>query len=96
MVVSADIGWSDVGAYDALWSAAEKSATGDVLQGPAIAVDTARNLAISDGPVVVLAGVEDLAVIVENGVVLVTRRDAPAAVRAAVEAVRKAGREDIL
>ncbi len=96
MVVSADIGWSDVGAYDALWSEAEKTAAGDVLQGPVIAVDTARNLAISDGPLVVLAGVEDLAVIIENGVVLVTRRDAPAAVRAAVEAVRKAGREDLL
>jgi len=44
----------------------------------------------------VLAGVENLAVIVEGGVVLVARRDAPGAVRAAVEAVRKAGREDLL
>jgi len=96
MVVSADIGWSDVGAYDALWSQAAKTASGDVLQGPAIAADSARNLVVSDGPTVVLSGVEDLAVIVENGVVLVTRRDAPGAVRAAVEAVRKAGREDIL
>jgi mannose-1-phosphate guanylyltransferase/mannose-6-phosphate isomerase len=96
MVVSADIGWSDVGAYDALWAEGAKTAAGDVAQGPVIAVDTANNLAISDGPVVVLAGVEDLAVVVENGVVLVTRRDAPGAVRAAVEAVKKAGREDLL
>jgi mannose-1-phosphate guanylyltransferase/mannose-6-phosphate isomerase len=96
VVVAADIGWSDVGAYDALWAEAEKTAAGDVLQGPAIAAETSNCLAVSDGPTVVLAGVEDLAVIVENGVVLVTRRDAPAAVRAAVEAVRKAGREDLL
>jgi mannose-1-phosphate guanylyltransferase/mannose-6-phosphate isomerase len=95
-VVSADIGWSDVGAYDALWAEAEKTASGDVLQGPAIAADTKACLVISDGPTVVLAGVEDLAVIVENGVVLVTRRDAPGAVRAAVEAVRRAGRDDLL
>ena len=95
-VVSADIGWSDVGAYDALWAEAPKTASGDVLQGPAIVADTAGCLVVSDGPTVVLAGVEDLAVIVENGVVLVTRRGAPAAVRAAVEAVRKAGREDLL
>ena len=46
--------------------------------------------------VAVLSGVEDLAVIVENGVVLVTRRDAPAAVRAAVEAIKAAGREELL
>ncbi|HZZ33651.1 MAG TPA: sugar phosphate nucleotidyltransferase, partial [Phenylobacterium sp.] len=96
MVVSADVGWSDVGAYDALWAEGAKAASGDVLQGPVIAADTANNLVISDGPVVVLAGVGDLAVVVENGVVLVTRRDAPGAVRAAVEAVKKAGREDLL
>jgi mannose-1-phosphate guanylyltransferase/mannose-6-phosphate isomerase len=96
VVVAADIGWSDVGAYDALWAEGAKTASGDVLQGPVITADTAGNLAISDGPTVVLAGVENLAVIVENGVVLVTRRDAPAAVRAAVEAVKAAGREDLL
>jgi mannose-1-phosphate guanylyltransferase/mannose-6-phosphate isomerase len=95
-VVAADIGWSDVGAYDALWAEAEKTVAGNVLQGPAIAADTANCLVTSDGPTVVLAGVEDLAVIVENGVVLVTRRDAPGAVRAAVEAVKTAGREDLL
>ncbi len=96
VVVAADIGWSDVGAYDALWVEAPKTAAGDVLQGPAIATGTANNLVVSDGPTVVLAGVEDLAVIVENGVVLVTRRDASGAVRAAVEAVRAAGRADLL
>ncbi len=96
VVVSADIGWSDVGVYGALWAEAEKAASGDVLQGPAVAVGTSGNLVISDGPLVVLSGVEDLAVIVENGVVLVTRRDDPAAVRAAVEAVKSAGRQDLL
>jgi mannose-1-phosphate guanylyltransferase/mannose-6-phosphate isomerase len=96
VVVAADIGWSDVGAYDALWAEAEKTPSGNALQGPVITADTGNCLVISDGPTVVLAGVEDLAVIVENGVVLVTRRDAPNAVRAAVEAVRKAGREDLL
>ncbi|HEY8002865.1 MAG TPA: sugar phosphate nucleotidyltransferase [Phenylobacterium sp.] len=96
VVVSADLGWSDVGAYDALWAEAAKDPGGNALRGPVIATEAADCLAISDGPTVVLAGVEDLAVIVENGVVLVTRRDAPDAVRAAVEAVRQAGREDLL
>lgn len=96
VVVSADIGWSDVGVFDALWAQAPKTASGDALQGPVITADTANSLVITDGPVVVLSGVEDLAVIVENGVVLVTRRNAPGVVRAAVEAVRKSGREDLL
>jgi mannose-1-phosphate guanylyltransferase/mannose-6-phosphate isomerase len=96
VVVAADIGWSDVGNYGALWDGAEKDEGGNAFQGPVIAADADGCLVMSDGPTVVLSGVEDLAVIVENGVVLVTRRDAPAAVRAAVEAIKKAGCEDLL
>ncbi len=95
-VVAADIGWSDVGTYDALWSEAAKTASGDVLQGPAVAAGTRDNLVLSDGPLVVLSGVEGLTVVVEGGVVLVTRRDDAAAVRAAVEALRGADRDDLL
>lgn len=95
VVVAADIGWRDVGNYDALWAGAEKSAAGDVLQGPVIATQTTGCLVMSDGPNVVVAGVENLAIIVENGVVLVTRRDGAGA-RAAVDAVRAAGRDDLL
>jgi mannose-1-phosphate guanylyltransferase/mannose-6-phosphate isomerase len=96
MVVAADIGWSDVGAYDALWADAAKDAAGNVLQGPALATGAARNLVVTDGPQVVVSGVEDLAVIVDGGVVLVVPRGSAEAVRAAAEAVRKAGREDLL
>ncbi|MGH6910819.1 MAG: mannose-1-phosphate guanylyltransferase [Phenylobacterium sp.] len=96
VVVAADIGWSDVGNYDALWDGAEKADLSNAFQGPVIAADADGCLVISDGPTVVLSGVEDLAVIVENGVVLVTRRDVPAAVRAAVEAIKAAGRDDLL
>ena len=96
MVVSADIGWSDVGAYGALWAEADKTASGDVLQGPAVTVDTAGCLVISDGPTVALAGVENLVVVVEGGVVMVAPRDDPAAVKALVERLRAQGRSDLL
>ena len=45
---------------------------------------------------VVLAGVEDLVVVVENGVVLVTRRESTASVKAAVEALKAQGRGALL
>ncbi|MBS0363365.1 MAG: mannose-1-phosphate guanylyltransferase/mannose-6-phosphate isomerase [Proteobacteria bacterium] len=96
VVVAADIGWSDVGAYDALWAETDRTATGDAVRGPAVLTGTANCLVISDGPLAVVAGVEDLAVVIENGVVLVTRKDAPEAVRAAVEAVRTAGHGHLL
>ena len=39
-VFPADIGWSDVGNYDALWAAGVQTPSGDVLQGPVIAAGT--------------------------------------------------------
>ena len=95
-VVQADVGWSDVGDWNALWAQSPKSAAGDVFEGAVIAAKTRGCFARTDGPPIVLAGVEDLAVVVENGVVLVSRRDDPAALRAAVEALRAAGRDDLL
>ena len=68
------------------WTAQEVSAQillklpldlSNAFQGPVIAAGSKSCLVMSDGPPVVISGVEDLAVIVENGVVLVTRRDNP-------------------
>ncbi|WP_411288533.1 mannose-1-phosphate guanylyltransferase [Phenylobacterium sp.] len=94
VVVDADIGWSDVGTWQALWSDAPQDAAGNV--GATVTAGATGCLVISDGTPVVLAGVADLAVIVENGVVLVARRDDPEAMRAAVAALRASGREDLL
>jgi mannose-1-phosphate guanylyltransferase/mannose-6-phosphate isomerase len=95
-VVSADIGWSDVGAWDALWALSPGDEDGNALDGPAVVAGTTGCLVRTDGLTVVLSGVQDLAVVVENGVVLVAPRKDGNAVRAAVEAVRKAGREELL
>lgn len=95
-VVEADIGWADIGNWGALWELSPKTASGDALEGDVVAVETRDCLARTDGPVVVLAGVEDIVVVVENGVVLVTRRDAPTAVRAGVDALKAKGRGDLL
>ena len=95
-VIRADIGWRDVGDWNALYALTAKSAETNALDGPVIVVKSTGCLARSDGPAVVLAGVEDLVVVVENGAILVARRDDPAAVRAAVDAIRAAGRDDLL
>jgi mannose-1-phosphate guanylyltransferase/mannose-6-phosphate isomerase len=96
VVVPCDLGWSDVGAWHALWELAPKTASGDVFEGPVIAAGTSGCLVRTDGPPVVISGVQDLAVVVENGVILVTRRDIGEPVKAAVEALKAAGRDDLL
>lgn len=95
-VVTADIGWSDVGAWDALWALSARDAQANAVDGQAVLIHSAGCLVRTDGPVVVLSGVQDLAVVVENGVVLVAPRKDAGAVRAAVDALRREGRDDLL
>ncbi|MDB5458657.1 MAG: hypothetical protein JWO72_398 [Caulobacteraceae bacterium] len=75
-VVMTDFGWSDAGTWSALWGSSPKDGGGNVLSGDVIATSAADCLAQTDGPTVVLAGVSDLVVVVENGIVLVASRAA--------------------
>jgi mannose-1-phosphate guanylyltransferase/mannose-6-phosphate isomerase len=95
-VVEADIGWADVGNWGALWELSARNEDGNALDGDVTAVGARNSLARTDGPPVVMAGVEDIVVVVENGVVLVTRRDAPTAVRDGVEALKARGKAELL
>ncbi|MDB5474709.1 MAG: hypothetical protein JWP49_220 [Phenylobacterium sp.] len=96
VVVACDLGWSDVGAWRALWELAEAGEARNAFSGDVVSVGSTGNLVRTDGPVVALAGVENLVVVVENGVVLVAARDDPAAVKALVEQLRVEGRENLL
>src|SRR5205085_2223851 len=59
-VVTCDMGWSDVGAWRALWEQAQAGPDHNALIGEAMAVGATGCLVRSDGPVVAVAGVEDL------------------------------------
>lgn len=65
VMVPLEAGWSDVGAWDALWRVGEKDADGNVLQGDVMAIDTSDTLAISQSRLVACLGLKD-AVIVET------------------------------
>jgi len=96
VVACGDLGWSDVGAWRALWDLAAAGPARNAADGDVVSVGTSGSLVRTDGPVVALAGVKDLVVIVQDGVVLVAARDDPAAVKALVEQLRAEGREDLL
>jgi mannose-1-phosphate guanylyltransferase/mannose-6-phosphate isomerase len=95
-VVRCDLGWSDVGAWRALWELAAHSGDGNVLEGDALAVDSHGVFVRTDGPTVAVAGLKDVVVVVEDGVVLVAPKDDPAAVRRVVEVLKAQGREELL
>lgn len=96
MVVTCDMGWSDVGAWRTLWELASRDTAGNALQGRAIAAGADGCFVRTDGPPVVVAGVDGLTVVVQDGVVLVTPRDGSEPLKAAVEALKTRGRRDLL
>jgi mannose-1-phosphate guanylyltransferase/mannose-6-phosphate isomerase len=70
-MVPLNAGWSDLGAWDAVWSALPKDAKGNVHQGDVLATDTHNTLVHATSRLVSLVGVKDLIVIETPDAVLV-------------------------
>lgn len=73
-VVSADMGWSDIGNWDALMTARPSDGDGNHVSGPVDLSDCRRVMVESDGMRVSVVGLEDVIVIVDGDEVLVTSR----------------------
>ncbi len=93
-VVPADLGWSDVGAWDALWAIGDKDAAGTVTFGDVVAEDVADSYLRSEGPLVAAIGVRDLIVVATNDAVLVAPKHQAQAVKTIVERLRAARRPE--
>ncbi len=73
-VIPIDIGWSDVGSWDALYQIAEKDGNGNVLKGDVIAVDSRNSYLHSQGAPIAALGLEDMAVVATGDAILVCPR----------------------
>ena len=80
-VVPVDMGWSDIGSWPAVHAHGEADATGNVVQGAAVLVETKNCLIRSDGPLVATLGVDGLIVVVSDGKILVAAASHAQAVR---------------
>lgn len=74
-VVALDAGWSDIGAWSALWQVAERDEAGNVVQGDVYVHDTRNSLVLSQHRLVATVGLDDLIVVETPDAVLVARRD---------------------
>ncbi|HEX6866532.1 MAG TPA: sugar phosphate nucleotidyltransferase, partial [Caulobacteraceae bacterium] len=87
-VAPADFSWSDLGAWSAIHAAGEKDAAGNAVSGETILRDVKGSLIRTDGPLVAAIGVENLAIVVEDGVVLVCPLDRAEEVKAIAAALK--------
>jgi mannose-1-phosphate guanylyltransferase len=73
-MVPADMGWSDIGNWDALLAARSRDELGNSVNGPAELVDCRNVLVESDGPRVSAIGLSDVVIVVDGDDILVTTR----------------------
>jgi mannose-1-phosphate guanylyltransferase / mannose-6-phosphate isomerase len=96
VVVRLEAGWSDVGAWDALWAIGEKDARGNVVHGDVHLADTDNALVIAQHRMVACVGLDDVVVIETPDAVMVARKDKAQAVGALVSALKAEGRSETL
>jgi mannose-1-phosphate guanylyltransferase len=75
VVLSGDFGWDDVGTWSALRRVRPRDDAGNASHGLVYAVDSRDNVVHAGTATVVMYGVSNLVVVVENGLVLVTTVD---------------------
>jgi mannose-1-phosphate guanylyltransferase/mannose-6-phosphate isomerase len=94
VVVGLDAGWSDVGAWDALWEIGEKDGGGNVLHGDVQAAETKDTLVIAQHRLVACVGLEDMVVVETPDAVMVAKKDRAQAIGPLVSKLKAAGREE--
>ena len=96
MVVRLEAGWSDVGAWDALWGIEAKDASGNVIHGDVHTADTKNALLISQHRLLACIGLEDVVVVETPDAVMVAKKDRAQDVGKLVAKLKAAGREETL
>jgi mannose-1-phosphate guanylyltransferase / mannose-6-phosphate isomerase len=74
-VVPVEMGWSDVGTWDALWMVGTPDDAGNVIAGDVVAEDTKNSYLRAESGLLAVLGVEDLVVVATADAVMVSRRD---------------------
>ena len=90
-LIPCDIGWNDVGSWQAVHEISVKDKSGNALQGNVIAVGCKNSLIRSEKRLVAAIGVEDLCVIETADAVLISKSDQTQRVREVVDALQEKG-----
>ncbi len=95
-VVPGEFGWDDVGDFDSLGAVLPPAPLQVLGEGQVLAQGSTGVVVTTSGRVVALLGMQDVVVVDQADAVLVARRSQAQDVRAVVEALREAGRTDLL
>jgi mannose-1-phosphate guanylyltransferase len=91
-----DIGWNDVGSWNALHELLPRDPQGNAGRGEALAIDSERTYFDVEGKLVALLGVKDLIVVDTPDALLIAGRDRAQQVGDIVKLLEKQKRDDLL
>jgi len=97
-VVPGDFGWNDVGSWSALADIREPDGAGNVALGDVVLRQVSGSVVVSEpgAPFIGVVGVDDVVVVATRDAVLVVRKDRAQEVRAVVDALGAAKRNELL
>ena len=94
LVVPLDAGWSDIGAWAALWEVSPQDEAGNACHGDVMAVDAHDNLLHAQHRIVAVVGVRDLVVVETSDAVLVAHKSQAQEVKRITERLDAEGRNE--
>ena len=94
VVIPLAAGWSDVGAWDALWEVLPKDGAGNVAQGDVLLSDCRNTLAMAQSRLVACVGVEDMIVVETPDAILVAHKSMTQDVKKIVDQLKREGRAE--
>ncbi len=94
IVLPLEVGWSDIGSWESMWSISNKDDQGNVSLGKIICKDVKNSYFRSEGRLVVGIGVEDLIVIETQDAVFISKKNQAQKVRNIVEILENKGKAE--
>ncbi len=95
IVIPLNVGWSDVGAWSALWEVRTQDMAGNVLEGDAFVHEASNNLLFAHHRMIAAVGVHDLIVVETPDAVLVARKDRAQDVKAVTQFLQREERNEL-
>ena len=93
-LIPVDIGWSDVGSWQALDEIMEKDSNGNIVLGDCVPVDTQNSLLWGGKRLIATVGLEDMVVVDTPDALFACRKDRSQDVRKVVDLLKTHGRQE--
>lgn len=95
-VVPLDAGWSDVGAWSALWGVRERDASGNVTKGDVLLEDVQNSFVHASSRLVAAVGLDEHVIVETSDAVLVASKERVQEVKTIVERLKSEGRREAI